>query len=586
MAAKSSGKTFSNPLTFRAKYILLCILLSLIILSFVVLSSVNIYKQYLANAKDILRFTSQQVTAEVERLIRTLDTFTAAQYTSEPIARIISTPLLSERQKLISQLNESVPSDSGEYGYIPQNLTGLISSYFFVDAEHYYIFPFSFVDNRVKENQEIYEASVQASRSSPLFFPPSLSSSYFFYVRNVDNLPTLKTKGTIVQCITTTELTSLAQNVAEGINVCITDSNGVTYVGENWRQVGSTHPMIERYIAQKERAHEVTNDEDNKLYLIDEAVSGRLLVICSCSTDTILRQVLGQMLPFIVIAFIFIGVMSIIIWVVMTNIVRVLNRLLQRIEQMREGDYSVRMPQYNDRDFAAISDGFNGMAEKIQYMFTVVYKEEALRKESELKFLQAQINPHFLFNTLTTIRIRAKLNGDDITYKMLYSLGELIHAGIVRDDHSLIRLREEIYYVEQYLYLQSMRYGDKLTYAINVDDPSSLECRIPRLCIESIVENGIIYGLEHKVGAGTLTVNIRRADHILKIEIIDDGVGFDVNKLSEHTQGMHSGIGLKNANQRIKLIFGEEYGLDIYSEIDKGTRVCVRIPMKKEDNGV
>lgn len=577
-------KTAKRVFTFRTKAVMFSVVFSMLIFIFVILIFINIYNQCTTSTYDKLRANAQRAAVEVDRMVKTLDSFTLAQFTSQSISEIISAPLPSQRNSLINILNQEESESASDYNFAMRNMAGrLISSYFFTDPEHYHIFPFSYVHSRQQENQAIFRKSAQINRSSPLFFPPSLANSYFFYVRTVDNLPVSKTSGTIIQCMSAEEFSVIATNTSDDVKITISDRSGAIYGIDDWTQVGSIHPMAEVYEKQKGVHDEFENIQEDTIYLIEQCASGRLLVICSSSRHALINQIWEQMFPYIIIAALFIIILNISIWIVSTNIVRLMNRLLRRIVQLQDGDYSVRMPAYRDRDFAVISDGFNGMAEKLQYMITVVHKEEVLRKETELKFLQAQINPHFLFNVLTTIRVKAKLNGDEPVYKMLYSLGELIHAGIVRDDHALIPLREELHYVVQYLSLQAMRYEDKLTYAVNVENPAYLECRIPRLSIESIVENGIIHGLENKLGRGSLTVDIHKADDDLEILIKDDGVGFDVNRVKNEAPGtIHSGIGLNNADQRIKLLFGEAYGLSIQSEIDKGTCVCVRIPISEE----
>ena len=568
-----------GPITFRQKAVLLSGFLSLIVLAFVGMCYGNIYEKCLSNANNLLEQTSQQISSEVNSMIKTLDSFTVAQYSAKEIDEIISEPLLSERKNKLQKLKEDGLEYSSEYKALRNIAADMISSYFFVDAENYYIFPFSYVNNRPEESVAVYRQSVNTTMSSPILFPPTLANSYFFYVRNVYNLPTSKTPGSIVQCVSTREMMSIVGNAAAGVDVYITDENGIVYAAKDWRDVGSVHPLAETTNWKSDRGAGVSDTGAGQLILAQATAMNRLVVLCLCDKDVIRAQTLRQMYPFIGIAALFIIALNVSIWTVATNIVRVINQLLKRIWQMQDGDYAVRMPAYRDSDFQTISDGFNSMAEKIQYMITVVHKEEMLRKESELKFLQAQINPHFLFNVLTNIRLHARKNGDDLVYRMLYSLGELIHAGIVRDDCSLISLEEELHYIEQYLYLQQIRFEDRLTFSIQVQDRSLLRCGIPRLCLESIVENGVSHGLEPKIGRGSLQVNVFALEEDVGIVIEDDGVGFDVAQVFDEEPGaVHSGIGLNNANQRLKLLFGESYGLKIESQIGRGTCIRVRVP--------
>jgi two-component system sensor histidine kinase YesM len=198
------------------------------------------------------------------------------------------------------------------------------------------------------------------------------------------------------------------------------------------------------------------------------------------------------------------------------------------------------------------------------------------------------MNPHFLFNILLTIQIRAKMSGDETLYRMISSLSSLLRAGIYKDKRALISVGEELKYVEYYLWLQKERFEDRLTYSINVSDDSILECEIPRLVIEPMVENAVVHGVENTSDHATICVTLEYEEDTVLIHVIDNGVGFDTSAFE--TEGERVGtdgtikrekMGLSNVDQRIKLMYGESYGLTIHSKQNEGTDIAIRIPRKK-----
>ncbi len=207
------------------------------------------------------------------------------------------------------------------------------------------------------------------------------------------------------------------------------------------------------------------------------------------------------------------------------------------------------------------------------------YETRHLNDEAEIKFLQQQMNPHFLFNILLTIQIKAKMSGDETVYKMISSLSSLLRAGIYGDKRSLISIEEELKYVEYYLSLQKERYEDKLDYSISLDEPELNKCEIPRLSIEPIVENAVIHGVETVDRPALVQVNVTSEDNQLIIHVTDNGVGFDISQLD--LESASDRVGLRSTLKRIQLIYGKKYGLDIVSYKNVGTDIAIRVPLKK-----
>lgn len=221
------------------------------------------------------------------------------------------------------------------------------------------------------------------------------------------------------------------------------------------------------------------------------------------------------------------------------------------------------------------------------------------KKQAEYLALQNQINPHFLYNTLEGIRSEALIAGVDSIAEMTEALATFFRYTISRVEH-LVTLEDELANIENYYYIQQFRFGDKLTLSIQYDladmeETEILQCRLPKLTLQPIVENSIYHGIERKIGKGSLTIRISATVNRLMIRISDDGLGMEADVLSGLNERLKSlslddvnprtdqkgGIAVLNVNNRIKLLFGEEYGIYIYSQPGAGTDVEVTLPLER-----
>lgn len=233
----------------------------------------------------------------------------------------------------------------------------------------------------------------------------------------------------------------------------------------------------------------------------------------------------------------------------------------------------------------------------LRRFYSLLDKSELItvsKKKSEYLALQNQINPHFLYNTLEGIRAEALIAGVDSIAEMTEALATYFRYTISQVNN-LVTLEEELANVENYYYIQQFRFGSKLDLRIRYDcedEEEALMCQLPKLTLQPIVENSIYHGLEQKIEKGHLDIKITMTDKHLIIMISDDGVGMEKGQVkamneklralrleeedSEET-GKRGGIAVKNVNNRIKLLFGEEYGIYIYSQPDVGTDVEITL---------
>ena len=260
-----------------------------------------------------------------------------------------------------------------------------------------------------------------------------------------------------------------------------------------------------------------------------------------------------------------------------------LQNIVEKIEQVGAGDFEARLENYSIAEFQQISDSFNEMTQKVVQLIKEVYETQLLVKEARLRYLQAQINPHFMFNVLTMIAIRVKRHKDDELYHMVTSFAGLMQGKLFRKNEVEIPLKEEMEIVGFYLYLQGERFKDIITYEITWESEELKKYFVPRLCIEPLVENAVIHGLETKNSEGKIEITISQPEtDMLKIVVEDDGVGFDVSHIDEKSDNKSPRVGVMNIQRLIHNLYGEKYGLQFFSEINKGTRVELYLPVKTE----
>lgn len=262
-----------------------------------------------------------------------------------------------------------------------------------------------------------------------------------------------------------------------------------------------------------------------------------------------------------------------------------INEIVKAIESIQEGNLDTKLEIESEDEFGIISKAYNNMLVDIKNLIESNKEEVALRMQSEIKQLEAQFNPHFLFNTLETIRIMIKLD-KEVAGDIIVNLSLLLRYGINNEIHS-VRLRDDIEYINSYLMILKYRFGDKLQFKINIDD-EVLDAVVPKLLLQPIIENSIKYGFENKA-----TINIEISsivkDKKINIVIKDDGLGIKsermnyLNELLNKKQNDIDTIGLYNIQKRIQLIYGEEYGIEIDSIEGEGTSVTIALPYIREE---
>jgi len=248
--------------------------------------------------------------------------------------------------------------------------------------------------------------------------------------------------------------------------------------------------------------------------------------------------------------------------------------LVYYMKKVEKGDFSERFPVERTDEIGELMQRYNKMAKRLDLLIKNIIEGKDRLKKAEMKMLQSQINPHFLYNTLDTVKWMAKMDRSEEVISIITNLAVLLRISM-EDADEFQTVRQTLSWLESYLSIQKARYDDDLTYHIEVEE-SIMELKIPKLILQPLVENAIIHGLE---GKGRIEVlgYIEGKDMIF--EVRDDGIGIEEKialKLLEERPDR--GIGLTNVHKRIELLYGKGYGVKIFTEITKGTTIRIAIP--------
>ena len=271
-------------------------------------------------------------------------------------------------------------------------------------------------------------------------------------------------------------------------------------------------------------------------------------------------------------------------WLLSRLIGKPLRGLASAMESFEsDADHFAYKPVGGTREVQELSDSFEHMVLRIQELMTTVREEEINLRKTELKALQAQINPHFLYNTLDSIAWMCEQGRNADAVRMVHALARLFRISISRG-HELIPIAKEIEHAESYLQIQMYRYKNQFTYDFDVD-PDCLSYYCNKITLQPIIENSINHGLDLMVDEGRIDVLVRQDGDDIVFSVRDNGVGMSeeqIEAIMQHGPTDRTGIGIKNVNDRLKIYFGKSYGLHITSEPDIGTCVEIRMPKIKE----
>ena len=329
---------------------------------------------------------------------------------------------------------------------------------------------------------------------------------------------------------------------------------------------------------------------DNNIYILTELIQDDIQYYIYYQTrymDKVTDTLQDQIGRFMVVCSVLIGVLIIVVAVsavmIVSGIIQPISQLNQATEKIAQGDFNARAQADSDDEVAELAVSFNKMAGSMQSLIDKVKEDERKMRKADLRLLQEQIQPHFLYNTLDTIVWLIESNEPDEAVTMVVTLSDFFRE-ILSKGKEFISIKEEEKHISSYLQIQEMRYRDILEYDIQLDQVI-YKYQILKLTLQPVVENALYHGIKYKRAKGCIHIHGEKEGDIIRLTVRDDGVGMDEEELEQLRQQIEKpcqetekGFGLANVNERIHMYFGPEYGMKIQSQKGKGTTVEIVIP--------
>jgi two-component system, sensor histidine kinase YesM len=445
--------------------------------------------------------------------------------------------------------------------------------------------------------KEIWEEAIKGEGKMRWIYPktpdPSLLAvrlvrSYYSYL-SLD----LETLGVLVLRV---RLNEIVEDVASGTEL----GSGELLITAGQQPVYPIHeaqgPHIQSVFDPVSSGYEIRDDGDHKVF-ISQMNSGYTGWTYSSIIpfDTIFERIVWMKNLLIIVFSVSLLVMIALAFRVARGITVPMEELISRMKQVQKGDFITPVlpdptaPAGLPKDeVGQLHRTFRMMIQQIDELIHENYAKQLTIKETQFKALQAQINPHFLYNTLESINWEAKVGGQTRISQMVESLGFLLRSSISQKE-SIVTVGQELDIMRHYLTIQQTRFEERLVFRLEVPQ-HVYSCPLPKLTLQPLVENAIHHALEPMVEPCHITIRSMEKDDGVLLIVEDDGPGMIPELLEQVQRGevrsKGNGIGLSNIRERIVLAFGEPYGLHIESEPEQGTRVIVHIPYERGDSNV
>ncbi len=384
----------------------------------------------------------------------------------------------------------------------------------------------------------------------------------------------------------------------EGSSIMLLDGRNDVLIADHEEDMEIVKVLKEKNLMGGDRGNLLTYNNNQYMYNVLGTSNSGIKILHILDMGIILKGS-AQVTRIIIFTAIIVILFAIIFaWFISSNISQNIRLLLKNIETMSKGDFTRTIEPVSYDEIGMLACEFNTMGRKINQLIETVYIEKMKIKNAELKALQfeydslqSKMNPHFLYNTLETINSMAKLRNEHEIGEMVCLLGNLLRSSI-SSKKNIIRLQEEIDYISGYLKIQSLSYGNMIQVEYNFDE-CLMDALVPKLILQPIVENAIIHGFEKKRGNSRISISSLCKDKLMVLKVVDDGMGIDneilkniLNGSEGYTQENNNGhtkVGINSVDKRIKILYGEEYGVKIHSIEGKGTDVTITFPLKFED---
>jgi Predicted signal transduction protein with a C-terminal ATPase domain len=376
-------------------------------------------------------------------------------------------------------------------------------------------------------------------------------------------------------------------NTSLGNDVAVIDKRGTIVSSNRNDWIGQRSPDLLQYaeeIDEKSLDYKNADIMGKDHLLLSEYIAGLDLYMVNVIDK---KQVLGQLTDTKQIALLVMAIIAaavIIVFLISRSMTRSLTRLVKQISTISKYEFDRHVKVDGSYETRQLGIAFNAMIDELNEYVSKLVETQKQQRNAELEALQQQINPHFLYNTLASVKFMVQQGNKEKAAETINALISLLQNAI-GNVSEMITVQQELDNMKNYVFINQVRYGERIRVSYFIA-PDCLDYRIPKLMIQPFIENAFFHAFNEKL-EGYIYIMVAQEGSSLVCEVVDNGDGMNINggiPKQVNKRQLFSGIGVRNVNDRIKLLFGEEYGVTITSEIGEGTRVKIRIPLLKSNN--
>lgn len=445
-------------------------------------------------------------------------------------------------------------------------------------------------DGNYGEPYDIPTGVIYEAKGANVWFDRKMDLSVIPVGKLIYNTATQKPLGYLILYVDTDYIEKIIKDIVftKMDQIFLVNSRGSRIAGD----LNNELPPKEMMHAFKgnDTLHHVNIDGNNKQLCVIPLRTVDWTLISLSEDERHNEQLLNLRNITIVILAVILSVITTLSILVARGISKPVKELVQSMEKFGAGDFSVYATVKYKDEIGQLRGSFNKMVSDMEHLVHNVCEEKSLKQQAQIKALQMQINPHFLYNTLDTIQWLANMHDEKDIAEVTRSLGYLMCFSLLEQE--LISFEEELDAVEAYIRIQKYRYGQELKIDIDVEEEVLYE-RVPCHIILPLLENAIEHGLSNKASDKQVKVTGSMKKNVMCLQIIDNGIGMQQEKIDdimndklEQKKGNHMSIGIQNVNKRLKLKYGEAYGLRLKSREGEGTCVSIVIPVERTENEI
>lgn len=368
----------------------------------------------------------------------------------------------------------------------------------------------------------------------------------------------------------------------------IVDENGIVLSSKDKRLIGEEYINFSKHKKEslKESGYTTVRNKESSVMLFYNRIQGtKWYLIEEMNLNTVLMPLKNIKAFVLAVTLICIGLIFLLSKHFAKKTSEPIASIRSKMEHVTNGDLGVRAVVKNNDEFGHIAKSFNEMVEQINNLLMTVKKEEFKKRMAELDFLRAQINPHFIYNTLSSIRFYVEMNKNAQAEEMLFHFSKILRNTLSRSDE-FIKVKDEIKMIDDYVQLQKLRYTGSFEVVFNISERIK-DYLIPAFILQPLVENSIFYSVGQQ-NAGFITITGDCSNNTIMISIKDNGIGMSRKQVDNvfNKEIQVNKVGLINVQERIQLYYGAEYGLIILSEEGKGTQVDIVLPAHRQEENI